>query len=98
MTAFVKYGELRILEELFNNEEKALIFCGSVEMIADMVNELKYTFRDSYVSRLDGSVPIADRSTLIDEFNSYPGSGVLIYGAGRFGSWRSRWKSEVRVR
>ena len=47
-------------------------------MIADMVNELKYTFRDSYVSRLDGSVPIADRSTLIDEFNSYPGSGVLI--------------------
>ena len=69
---------LQILEELFNNGEKALIFCGSVEMINDMVTELKDLFRESYVGKLDGSIPITTRSDLIDKFNSYPGPGVLI--------------------
>jgi SNF2 family DNA or RNA helicase len=69
---------LQILEELFNNGEKALIFCGSVKMINDMVEELKYSFRDSFVGKLDGSIPIADRSSLVDEFNAFPGPGVLI--------------------
>jgi SNF2 family DNA or RNA helicase len=69
---------LQILEELFNNGEKALIFCGSVKMINDMVDELKYSYRDSFVGKLDGSIPIGDRSSLIDEFNAFPGPGVLI--------------------
>lgn len=69
---------LQILEELFNNGEKALIFCGSVQMIDDMVGELKDMFRDSYIGKLDGSIPISSRSDLIDEFNSYAGPGVLI--------------------
>lgn len=69
---------LEILEELFANGEKCLVFVSYKKMIDCMKLDLENRFPNSYVQSLDGRTEMSLRSPLVDAFNSFNGSGVLI--------------------
>jgi SNF2 family DNA or RNA helicase len=69
---------LEILEELFANGEKCLVFVSYKKMIDCMKLDLENRFPNSYVQSLDGRTEMSSRSPLVDAFNSFNGSGVLI--------------------
>jgi SNF2 family DNA or RNA helicase len=69
---------LAILDELFANNEKCLIFASYSEMIDRMKGALAERFPLSFIESLDGRTEMGSRTTLIDAFNSFSGSGVLI--------------------
>jgi len=69
---------IEIIEELFANAEKCLIFVSYKKMIDCMKLDLAKRFPKSFVQSLDGRTEMAARNPLVDQFNSIPGSGVLI--------------------
>lgn len=69
---------LSLVDELIANGEKALIFSSYNEMIDSLVLNIGGKFPNSFVHNLDGRIAIEDRQDLVESFNSFDGSGVLI--------------------
>jgi len=69
---------LEIIKELFENNEKCLIFASYKNIIDRITQDLGLRFPSAFVKSLDGRTEMTDRSPLVDEFNSFPGSGVLV--------------------
>jgi SNF2 family DNA or RNA helicase len=69
---------LEILEELFSNNEKCLIFASYKHIIDRMTQDIGIRFPSSFVKSLDGRTEMDERNPLVDEFNAFKGSGVLI--------------------
>ena len=69
---------VEILEELLANEEKCLIFASYTKMIDRMKSDFVYRFPNSFIQSLDGRTAMTSRDSLVTEFNSFEGSGVLI--------------------
>jgi SNF2 family DNA or RNA helicase len=67
-----------ILEELFANKEKCLIFASYREIIDRFANDLGHRFPKSFIEILDGRTEMSGRQSLVDKFNTFDGSGVLI--------------------
>jgi len=67
-----------ILEELFANNEKCLIFASYREIIDRFANDLGHRFPKSFIEILDGRTKISERQPLVERFNNFDGSGVLI--------------------
>lgn len=67
-----------ILEELFANNEKCLIFASYREIMDRFSTDLSNRFPKSLVEILDGRTEMSDRQSLVDRFNKHEGSGVLI--------------------
>lgn len=73
-----KYKRLcEILEEIFENGEKAVIFTSFRRMINVMCDDIKKRF-NVYTNFIDGSVEAEDRQKVVDEFSELNGSGALI--------------------
>jgi SNF2 family DNA or RNA helicase len=74
-----KYRRLiEVLEEIFESEEKVLIFTSYLDMSDLITNDLKTRFRKTWISSIDGRVDISKRQPLIDEFTAHNGPGVLV--------------------
>lgn len=69
---------VQIIEELFSNDEKCLVFASYTKMIDRMKVDLENRFPSSFVQSLDGRTAMNSRDELVNEFNSFTGSGVLI--------------------
>ena len=67
-----------LLEELFSNGEKCLIFASYREIIDRFCRDLRNRFPNSFVEILDGRTEMIDRQPLVERFNNSDGSGVLI--------------------
>jgi SNF2 family DNA or RNA helicase len=67
-----------ILEELFANNEKCLIFASYREIMDLIANDLGHRFPKSFVEILDGRTEMSERQPLVERFNKFDGSGVLI--------------------
>ncbi len=69
---------LEILEELFANKEKCLIFASYKKIIDRITEDIGLRYPSSFVKSLDGRTDVDSRNPLVDEFNSFEGSGVLV--------------------
>lgn len=69
---------VEIVEELFANKEKCLIFASYTKMIDRMKSDFVYRFPNSFIQSLDGRTAMTSRDPLVTEFNSFEGSGLLI--------------------
>jgi SNF2 family DNA or RNA helicase len=69
---------IEILEELFANKEKCLIFASYKKIIDRMTEDIGLRFPGAFVKSLDGRTEMEARSPLVDDFNSFKGPGVLI--------------------
>jgi SNF2 family DNA or RNA helicase len=67
-----------ILEELFANNEKWLIFASYREIMDRFATDLANRFPKSFIEILDGRTEMTDRQPLVERFNNFEGSGVLI--------------------
>jgi SNF2 family DNA or RNA helicase len=99
-----KFGVLKsILEELFRNGDKALIFASYNYMIDLIVEEFSSRYPNFLVSNLDGRIRTEDRQQLVDDFNavSMPallacnpivaGAGLNITGANHVIHYNLEW-------
>jgi SNF2 family DNA or RNA helicase len=69
---------LEILEEIFENNEKVLIFTSFSDMIDIMLTDLKRRYPKIFISFIDGRCPVTSRQILVDAFNNTHNSGALI--------------------
>ena len=69
---------LEILEELFANKEKCLIFASYKNIIDRITEDIGLRYPSAFVKSLDGRTEMDARSPLVDEFNSFEGPGVLV--------------------
>ena len=74
-------GKWRILKKLLKlwhaNGDKVLVFSYSVRLLK-MLDMLFKTTTSYNVSRLDGSTPLPDRQTIVDDYNSNPSQFVFL--------------------
>lgn len=72
-----KYDRLcAILEEIFEQGEKAIVFTSFNKMIEIMVNDIRRRF-GVYTNYINGSVDSTSRQKIIDEFSARKGPGML---------------------
>ena len=69
---------VEIIEELFASGEKCLVFASYTKIIDRMRIDLENRFPNSFIQSLDGRTAMDSRDSLVNEFNLFPGSGVLI--------------------
>jgi SNF2 family DNA or RNA helicase len=69
---------VEIIEELFASGEKCLVFASYMKIIDRMRTDLENRFQNSFIQSLDGRTAMDSRDSLVNEFNLFPGSGVLI--------------------
>jgi SNF2 family DNA or RNA helicase len=69
---------LEIIEELFANGEKCLIFASYKRIIDLITGDIATRYPLAFVRSLDGRTPNEERTPLVDEFNDFSGNGVLI--------------------
>jgi SNF2 family DNA or RNA helicase len=67
-----------ILEELFANNEKCLLFASYREIMDRFSRDLTNRFPKSFIEILDGRTEMGERQPLVERFNNFEGSGVLI--------------------
>ena len=74
-----KYARtLEILEEVFSNGEKALVF-STYQDIADLfMSDMPARFPAGFFRHIDGRVDVADRQAIVDAFFNFEGSGALF--------------------
>ena len=73
-----KYSRLcEILDEIFQNREKAIIFTSFNDMIDIIINDVKKRF-DVYANYINGSVEAEKRQCIVDEFSKIDRPGVLV--------------------
>ncbi len=81
---FVRVVEL--LEEIFANGEKALIF-SSFHGIADLLlRELPSLYRHAHFNAIDGRTPVESRQDIVDAFFQHQGVGALLLNPRAAGS------------
>lgn len=74
----VKYNRLlEILDEIFENKQKALIFTSWKKMVDILVADIPKRF-DCYSNKIDGRVKIDERQKIVDEFNDTKAPGILV--------------------
>lgn len=79
ITLSPKYAlTLEILEELFANKEKCLIFASYKKIIDRITEDIGLRYPSAFVKSLDGRTEMDSRNPLVDEFNSFEGAGVLV--------------------
>jgi SNF2 family DNA or RNA helicase len=69
---------LEILDEIFLEGEKALVFSGYTEMIDIIVSDLHRRFGYTHIDWIDGRVVIAERQSRVDRFSATSRPGVLV--------------------
>jgi SNF2 family DNA or RNA helicase len=67
-----------LIDEIFANKEKCLIFASYKKIIDAIVHDLGMRHPGSFIKSLDGRTPMEERTPLIDQFNAFDGSGVLV--------------------
>lgn len=73
-----KYNRLcEILDEIFLQKEKVVIFTSFKKMIKLICTDIKSRF-GVYTNYIDGSINACDRQAIVDEFSEEKGSGVLV--------------------
>ena len=73
-----KYLRLcEILEEIINNEEKAIIFTSFNDMIDLMIRDLRERFGIP-IFFINGSIIALERQNIVDEFSAVKGSSLLL--------------------
>jgi SNF2 family DNA or RNA helicase len=73
-----KYSRLcEILEEIFKNKEKVVIFTSFRRMIDLMLRDISVRY-NVYTNFIDGTVEATDRQKIVDEFTEVEGAGALI--------------------
>ena len=73
-----KYEHLiNVIEEIFNRNEKVLIFSSYKKMIDTLVHDLNIRF-NVWTDKIDGSVETSRRQECIDEFEEIKGTAILI--------------------
>ena len=73
-----KYERLcAILEEVFQNGEKAIIFTSFTKMIEIMVRDIHQRY-GVYTNFINGTIPADERQKIIDEFSKIKQPGVLV--------------------
>ena len=77
MSAKFSYLFEGILDEIFAMKEKVLIFTDAIGAQQAIANEIKARYA-VFCALLNGSIPISERQTVIDEFSSKVGFAVLI--------------------
>jgi SNF2 family DNA or RNA helicase len=60
------------------NNEKCLIFASYREIIERITLDLGVRFPNSFIKSLDGGTKMDERNPLVEEFNDFKGSGVLV--------------------
>jgi SNF2 family DNA or RNA helicase len=74
-----KYQRLtELLEEIFLNGEKVLIFTSFSDMIDIFSRDLIIRFPGIYLDFIDGRVEVKKRQSKVDDFNLHTGSGTLL--------------------
>lgn len=69
---------LEILDEVFANGEKALVFVSYSEAADFLLRFLSVTYADGFFRTIDGRVPVTARQPTVDAFFSHSGCGALI--------------------
>lgn len=69
---------IEILEELFSNNEKCLIFASYNYIIDLITQDLGLRYPSTLVKSLDGRTEMGKRNDLVHDFNVFDGSGVLV--------------------
>ncbi|WP_395745124.1 DEAD/DEAH box helicase [Prosthecobacter sp.] len=68
---------LEILEELFGNEEKALVFTSFLEMSDNLARTIARKFQVP-VWQIDGRTDVPQRQEIVDKFSNTTGPAVLV--------------------
>ena len=81
----VKYNRLlEILEEIFSNHSKALVFTSWTKMIDIIAADIKRRF-NVYTDIIDGRVSTPERQNIVDTFNNIGEPGILVLNPGAGG-------------
>lgn len=73
-----KYQRLvEILEEIFSQGQKALIFASFTEMADILVRDIPQRFPSAFSGVIDGRLAVASRQPLVDSFYTHKGYGFL---------------------
>lgn len=67
-----------ILDELLQQGEKAIVFCGYIKMIDYITEWATEKFADCLVLKLDGRTDMSLRQSIIEEFNADSRGGILV--------------------
>ncbi|HLP81349.1 MAG TPA: DEAD/DEAH box helicase [Nitrosomonas sp.] len=74
-----KYQRLiELLEEIFSQNEKCLIFTSYNGMTDIFLQDLPMRFKEQYFNFIDGRVAVANRQIIVDDFSASSCGGVLI--------------------
>jgi Superfamily II DNA/RNA helicases, SNF2 family len=77
-TDSVKYQRMcEILEEIIDRKEKVILFTSYQKMFGIIERDIPDRFNIP-VSRINGSTPVDERQAIIDSFNEYKGSSLLV--------------------
>jgi SNF2 family DNA or RNA helicase len=78
-SAMPKYQRLlEILEEVFAQKEKALVFCSYTKMVDILLDNLPRKFPRTFTEFIDGRTPITERQHTVDRFSEFIGPSVLL--------------------
>lgn len=66
------------LNEIFERNQKALIFAPYRESLARLKSLIQSTFPAGYAEILDGQVSVESRQLIVDKFSEFDGSGALL--------------------
>lgn len=69
---------LEILEEVFLNGEKVLIFCSYQRMMDLLMIDLPHRFSAGFFRFIDGRITAGERQPIVDDFLNYDGYGALF--------------------
>jgi len=69
---------LSVLEEIFENDQKALVFTDYVNTINRLVVEIGTRWPDAFVSSIYGATSDEDRPAIIENLDSHQGPGCLV--------------------
>jgi SNF2 family DNA or RNA helicase len=73
-----KYHRLtEVLEEIFLNGQKVLIFTSFNDMIDLLMQDLPMRFGGIYCQYIDGRISSQQRQSIVDDFTSFMGAGIL---------------------
>ena len=73
-----KYQRLvEILEEIFEKEQKALIFVSFNEMADILLRDIPKRFPSAWAGLIDGRVKVEERQQIVDRFSAHHGFGFL---------------------
>jgi len=67
-----------LVESIFSNEEKLIIFTSFKEMIDILIQDLSLRYQELYINKIDGRTPQEERQGIIDDFNKFEKHGALI--------------------